>query len=101
MKDPTAFIFSLSKKDGYYPEKLLSTVGQNALYDTGKYGPTFGAGHDINIANNTSQNSDSFYRCHSFKCPSFWSADRVCDRMTFTPNDIEVLLSSQPRIMQF
>ena len=33
--------------------------GNNAFYDISSYGPTFGNGHDIYIANNCTQNVSS------------------------------------------
>ena len=53
--DQNAFIFSLDYKEQYF-----SYDGNNAIYDNGSYGPTFGNGYDLSIANNCSQNYSSY-----------------------------------------
>ena len=53
--DPNAFLFSLEFKE-YYP----SYDGTNAIYDYQGYGPTFGSGHDLYIANGCSSNNSSY-----------------------------------------
>jgi hypothetical protein len=53
--DPNAFLFSLDLKEQYF-----TSEGTNAVYDNGSYGPTFGNGHDLYIANNCSQNYSSY-----------------------------------------
>lgn len=96
MKDPTAFIFTLYNKDGYYPEKMrLKNFNREfILFDVRNNGPTFGGGHDIKIVNHASDNSDSYYYyCHTFTCSSFSFTDseKSKDRIKFTQDDIEVL----------
>ncbi|KAJ7384823.1 hypothetical protein OS493_019500 [Desmophyllum pertusum] len=88
--DPTAFLYTLYNNNSYYPEKMViaRASGDNALYDTRKYGPTFGGGHDINIRNMAWSNSDSYYLCSTYKCSSFPLTD---SQKYFTPNDAEVL----------
>ena len=61
--DPAAFLFSLVNKPGWPPLKLGQT-GQysqyrKSIYSCSKYGPIFGGGHDIYIANHASSNTDS------------------------------------------
>ena len=52
--DPNAFIFSLEFK-----EKYISNDGENAIYDDGSYGPSFGSGNDFRIANQCNNNYNS------------------------------------------
>ena len=53
--DQNAFLFSLEYKEYY-----TTYDGQNAIYDVSSYGPTFGNGHDLYIANSCSQNNSSY-----------------------------------------
>ena len=53
--DPNAFLFSLEFKE-YYP----TYDGTNAIYDNSGYGPTFGNGHDLYIANSCSNSNSSY-----------------------------------------
>ena len=53
--DPNAFLFSLEFKE-YYP----TYDGNNAIYDHSSYGPTFGNGNDLYIANSCSNSNSSY-----------------------------------------
>ena len=53
--DNNAFLFSLDYKECYF-----NYDGKNATYDNSGYGPTFGSGHDLYIANQCSQNYSSY-----------------------------------------
>ena len=55
VNDPNAFLFSLEYKEQYF-----TCDGINAIYDNGSYGPTFGNGNDLYIANNCTQNNSSY-----------------------------------------
>ena len=55
VNDPNAFLFSLEYKEQYF-----TYDGNNAIYDNGSYGPSFGNGCDLNIANNCTQNISSY-----------------------------------------
>ncbi len=55
VNDANAFLFSLDYKEQYFTHE-----GTNAIYDNGSYGPTFGNGHDLYIANSCSQNNSSY-----------------------------------------
>ena len=63
--DSKAFLFSLVNRPGWAPVKLSQT-GQYSyrtsysIYRYSLYGPTFGGGHDINIKNDASSNSNSY-----------------------------------------
>ena len=59
--DSDAFIFSLSNKDNF---PLIININpdrpDNAIYCHSRYGPTFGEGHDLCIANNANTTKDSY-----------------------------------------
>ena len=71
----------------------MVTSPTNAIRQYSSYGPTFGGGFDIYIANNANSNTNSYtYFGHSYSVPS-----GVQDRKTilagtykFTPDDVEV-----------
>ena len=87
------FIFSLRNKEGFGPFKSAVTKSTYAIYRRSSYGPTFGGGHDIHIANNANSNTNSYTDFgHSYSVPS-----GVQDRRTilpgtnrFTPDEVEV-----------
>ena len=89
----SSFIFSLRNKEGLGAFKSLVSDPSTAVYWRLGYGPTFGIGHDIHIANNANSNQKSYTRFGtSYSVPS-----GVQDRRTilagtsyFTPNDWEV-----------
>ena len=55
VNDVNAFLFSLDYKEQYF-----TYDGNNAIYDYSSYGPTFGNGCDLYIANSCSQNYSSY-----------------------------------------
>ncbi len=71
----------------------MVTLPQYAIYRMANYGPIFGGGYDIHIANNARSNTDSNTNFgHSYSVPS-----GVQDRKTilagtyhFSPDDWEV-----------
>jgi len=54
VNDVNAFLFSLDYKEQYFTYE-----GVNAIYDYNSYGPSFGSGCDLYIANSCSQNYSS------------------------------------------
>ena len=88
-----AFIFSLRNKEGLGPFKSIVTSPSNAIYSSSSYGPTFGGGWDIYIANNANSSTDSYANFGgSYSLPS-----GVQDQTTilaethhFTPDEVEV-----------
>ncbi|KAK2569435.1 BTB/POZ domain-containing protein KCTD21 [Acropora cervicornis] len=58
-RDPNAFLFSLSNPSGLNSTKmsLLPEKMDQAIHCCSNYGPTFGAGPDLRIANNPNSNS--------------------------------------------
>jgi len=62
--DSAAFLFSLVNKPGWQPLKLDQTghysyQRSHSIYSCSSYGPTFGGGHDIYIANNAASSTSS------------------------------------------
>ncbi|CAB4001290.1 basement membrane-specific heparan sulfate proteoglycan core -like [Paramuricea clavata] len=98
IKADTSFIFSFSNRDDLAPFK--SPVYQNnanAMYTNNGYGPTFGGGHDIHIANNANGGTSSYTNFgHTYKPPSDYkyttnAAKRLlAGSYNFTPSDVEV-----------
>ena len=60
---PGSFIFNLSQKKKYVLQDQLNT---SAVYRHNSYGPTFGGGHDLNIANSCKSNSRSYCNKSSY-----------------------------------
>jgi hypothetical protein len=57
--DPNAFLFTLSNPSNLAPTKFARTGSGNELYDETSYGPTFGSGHDLYIADQCNSNTTS------------------------------------------
>ena len=53
---PGSFIFNLSNKAKF---NLIDPLNTNAIYRNKSYGPTFGGGNDLYIANSCKSNSSS------------------------------------------
>ncbi|KAL9972013.1 hypothetical protein ACROYT_G018245 [Oculina patagonica] len=98
-----AFIYTLYNKDGYKPLKQPLLAGKEAfaMYNCNSYGPTFGAGNDIYIADQAASKTESYTGCgHTYQAPPGYSVaeqvatGRHCDYIVgsfqFTPNDVEV-----------
>ena len=76
--DSQAFLFSLVNKPGWAPVKLPQTgqysSNRYSIYDCSSYGPTFGGGHDIYIANYASSSSSSHANLgYAYSPPSGYS----------------------------
>lgn len=88
-----AFIFSLINKEGLAPFKSMVKRPSNAIYRGSSYGPLFGSGNDIRIADNANSNTNSYTSFgDSYSVPS-----GVKDRFTilagtqkFSPDEVEV-----------
>ena len=55
-----AFIFSFHNKEDLAPFKSIVSFQSRAIYSNLYFGPTFGGGWDIYIADNASSNSNSY-----------------------------------------
>ncbi|CAH3173153.1 unnamed protein product [Porites evermanni] len=100
--DSQAFLFSLVNKPGWAPVKLPQT-GQHSsndlsIYDCSSYGPIFGGGHDIIIADYASSSSSSNANLgHTYSPPSGYNyGDTFTQTFLaggsnyyFTPDEIE------------
>ncbi|XP_078382281.1 uncharacterized protein LOC144664960 [Oculina patagonica] len=88
-----AFIFSLRNKEGLGPFKSMVKKPQYAIYRNSGYGPTFGGGHDIYIADNANSNTKSYTAFGShYSVPSGVqsSSTILAGTKYFTPDDWEV-----------
>ncbi|KAL9962016.1 hypothetical protein ACROYT_G031070 [Oculina patagonica] len=88
-----AFIFSLRNKEGLGPFKSMVTRPQYALYRYSSYGPTFGGGHDIHIADNANSNTNSrtaFGNYYSLPSGVQSRYTILAGTKFFTPDEVEV-----------
>ena len=71
INDTNAFLFSLRRNGTSTSDKFLSKISQYSLFCRADYGPTFGAGHDIHICNQSNTNYGSQGNLgHSFNLPN-------------------------------
>ncbi len=75
--DSDAFIFSLVNVYNT-PVKMSIINSKHAIYSNFNYGPTFGAGHDIELKHNSNIAFSGFSYIESYQLPSF-----VSERSTF------------------
>ena len=98
--DSQAFLFSLVNKPGWAPVKLPQTGTYSnyrySIYDCSSCGPTFGWGHDINIADYASSSSSSYTNLDwTYSAPSGYSLGDTFTKTflagtyTFTPDEVE------------
>ena len=99
--DSQAFLFSLVNKPGWAPVKLPQTgtysyYNSHSIYDCSSYGPTFGGGHDIDIADYASSSSSSYTTLgHTYSTPSGYSYGSTFTQTflagthNFTPDEVE------------
>ena len=85
-----AFIFSLHNKEGLNPFKSMVTVASNAIYKKSDYGPTFGSGHDIHIANGRASSLTNFGSSYSVPSGVQHRTTILAGTSRFTPNEVEV-----------
>ena len=72
INDPNAFIFTLRRNGKFECNKFMVKNANvaNGTNGTSAYGPTFGAGHDIYIINNSNANMGSYSNFgHSYSLP--------------------------------
>ena len=90
-----SFIFSLVDKEGLAPFKSMvkQARSSNAIRSYSSYGPTFGGGCDIYIADNANQNTYSYTRFgHSYSLPNGVTDSRtiLAGTYNFSPDEVEV-----------
>ena len=90
-------MFSLQNKDNLPPFKAHLYDNEYAIYSYCGYGPTFGGGHDLYIADNPHVNDESCtYFGHSYEPPQDYSYESeetdslLAGSCYFIPNEIEV-----------
>jgi hypothetical protein len=71
VRDENAFIFSLTNQQNT-PLLMRTSHPHESIYSHPNYGPVFGKGHDIFIADNSNQNTLSHaYICHTYEHPKY------------------------------
>ena len=88
-----AFIFSLRNKEGLGPFKSMVTRPSNAIYSGSTYGPVFGGGCDILIADNANSNSNSYTNFGQYySVPSGVQDGKtiLAGTYKFSPDEVEV-----------
>ena len=95
-----SFLFSLRNNDNLAPFKapLKNNAHRNDIYRKGGYGPTFGSGHDLHIANDARSNANSYANIgHTYEAPSGYTHCQANTRSLlagsyhFTPSKVEIL----------
>ena len=107
--DSAAFLFSLVNKPGWQPLKLSQKGQHSAIYRCSHYGPTFGAGHDIFIANNAANTADSTSNLgvtyilppdgNSYE--SSFQQSFLAGSNTFRPDEVEVFYETTWKTTEF
>ena len=103
--DSEAFLFSLVNQPGWAPLKLNpsgSYRSQYSVYICLLYGPTFGGGHDISIANNAAYSSSSYSYHFTYGPPSgygYGMSSFLAGSSRFTPDEIETFFIPEGEIL--
>ena len=88
------FLYSLKnyKGYGYFKQDITNGYYNYATYSANSYGPTFGGGFDMCIADDAGRNSNSHFNCHSYRSPycdnHLWVGSRYGNN--FVPDELEV-----------
>ena len=88
------FLYSLKNYYGYgyFKQDITNGYSSSATYSYYYYGPTFGGGHDMYIADNAGRNTNSYFSCHSYSSPYcdnyLWVGSRYGNN--FRPDELEV-----------
>ncbi|KAL9963127.1 hypothetical protein ACROYT_G032302 [Oculina patagonica] len=100
--DSAAFLFTLVNKPGWQPLKLDQTgkysyLKLHSIYSCSNYGPTFGGGHDIYIADYASSNTNSYSDLGGNYAPptgysyrSSFAQSFLAGSYNFQPDEVEV-----------
>ena len=100
--DSEAFIFSLLNEPGWAPVKLNQSRNSYSVYFCSLYGPTFGGGHDIYIANNAAYSSSSYSYHYTYGPPSGYGygySSFLAGSSYFTPDEIETFFIAEGEIL--
>ncbi|CAF0896507.1 unnamed protein product [Adineta steineri] len=92
INDPNhPFLFTLTNPHGIPPTKYFNKMSTYAIYTHKSYGPTFGAGHDIYICNNSNINKNSSINFpHSYFDTTNQGSNTFTGNKAFRTRDIEV-----------
>ncbi|CAF3618799.1 unnamed protein product [Rotaria sp. Silwood1] len=93
VNDTTAFLFTLTNPHDISPTKYLINPGNigSAVYHHSAYGPTFGSGHDIYLANVSNSNNSSYIGFPSGYVDTTGKGNNTfTGARNFTTSDIEV-----------
>ena len=93
-----SFLFSLKNKDNVPPFKAAVYKNhQYAICSDPSYGPTFGAGHDLYISNDSHTNQRSYTNFgHTYQPPAGFddgtqqTQSLLAGSYNFTPTEVEV-----------
>ena len=88
-----AFIYSLRNKEGLRSFKSMVKIPSQAIYMHSRFGPTFGGGHNIYIADKANGNANSYAKLSSWYNPPSGVKDSrtiLAGRFRFTPDEVEV-----------
>lgn len=92
-----SIIFSFKNHRDLEPFMLHVKKSANAMYGNSGYGPTFGGGHDITIANSAGSNTNSYSNLgHSYvqlagyKYGSSDAQNLLAGSYNFKPHEVEV-----------
>ena len=89
-----SFLFSLVNPTGAGPTKLplRGTSNQNGIYCNSGYGPAFGGGHDLCIANVANTNSNSYSNLNTTyeSPPHVTPTTFLAGNKNFVVNEVEV-----------
>ena len=90
-----SFLFSLVNPSGTEPTKmpLKGTTNLNGISCNSGYGPTFGGGNDLYIANGANANSNSYSNLgHTYQCPANANSSVLVGQKNFCVNEMEVFV---------
>ena len=91
-----SFLFSLVNPSGATPTKmpLNGTSNQHGIFCKSGYGPSFGGGHDLHIANGANANSSSYSNLGTtYQCPANAnSSSFLAGQRNFSVNEVEVFV---------
>lgn len=92
-----SFLFSFKNRYGLDPFKLHIKYSEHAIYGNNGYGPTFGGGHDIYIADNAGSNTNSYTNLgHNYVQPAGYkygdsnTGNLLAGSYNFQPHEVEV-----------
>ena len=73
---------------------LNGTSNQHGIYCNGGYGPSFGEGHDLHIANGANANLSSYSNLgNTYQCPANAnSSSFLAGQRSFSVNEVEVFV---------